>query len=70
MRNCPGEFTDGKCLAVCLGREISRGSGVGGGPFMEKYSGKCLADYLRGRPDPHAGLQVSMYSSYDLCHPG
>ena len=20
--------------------------------------------------DPHAGLQVSTYSSYDLCHPG
>jgi len=38
--------------------------------------GKCLwvcpGGNVQGEkfPDPHAGLQVSTYSSYDLGHPG
>jgi len=37
---------------------------------MGKYHGKCPGIVCGTHPDPHARVQVSMYSSYDLYHPG
>ena len=46
---------------------------LSGGNFLgDVRSGKCPQKTSEEEkcPDAHAGLQVSVHSGYDLCHPG